>query len=622
MAKTKVDPQIIADAEKVSYVVKKFDESKKYYDPLRRKWEEWDDMYFGIPKPKNYDWQSNLFIPATFKAVMTLLCRIINILFGTTPPFDVLPVEPTDRAGGELVKSLLNFQFEGAEVFNKFNLMVLQALVRGTSIGKIWWKKETEMKKFNEPIKNWLGITTGYNAVSRQVVTYDDPAFEVIDLLDYYPDPKTTKIGEGDAVHKTIRSFDYLKKREAEGVYKNVDQLRITAFPGQSLEKSRRLLNIGMTERQTQANVHKKKEEKEQLKIEGSADVELLEFEGKYDINNDGLMEDVLFTVGNRKVILRAIENPYWHGESSYFSIIFLPLLNEPYGQGIPEIIEPLQAELNDKHNQRMDNVNLSLQQVLTYVEGAIDPLVFANFQFKPGAKLPVKMLNAIKWEITPNYTQTYIPETEIVERHIEEVTGATKSIMPSAGGKDIHRTASGLAMLQGMAGERIKMVVKLMESMGIKKLVGRFHQLNQQFVTMDRTIRILGAKGAEYPKVSPMEIGKNYDFIPAGSTSIANKEIQLMQLLQFLNISGNFQGINVAAILKKIWAAMGFDHVEEVLLGTEEAVTPAVKGGVEAGREATAPSGEEEAMIREMVRRGVSIEDIQGRITGEIPAQ
>jgi len=188
---------------------------------------------------------------------------------------------------------------------------------------------------------------------------------------------------------------------------------------------------------------------------------------------------------------------------------------------------------------------------------------------------------------------------------------------MPSSTSGEIHRTATGLALLQGMAGERLKMVIQLMEKMGMGKLLQRFHQLNQQFITQERVVRILGKEGYEFPRVKPEEISHNYDFIPSGSSSLSSRELQLMQLIKFLEIgsqvppTGGVQ-INLEEILKRIWEAMGFQKADDIIMKIAQ---PAIEQGQQAGQQAGAGLTPEQKMIKDMASQGAPVEAVLAKL-------
>jgi len=293
---------------------------------------------------------------------------------------------------------------------------------------------------------------------------------------------------------------------------------------------------------------------------------ELLECHCKYDINNDGFLEDCILTVCNRSVLIKAALNPY--PEGCFVKIGFMPVLGEFFWQGVCELTEKLQTELNDKRNQRLDNVNLVLQPILKFVEGAVDPQILHNFVHAPGGKLPVKDINAMDWDRPDDVTASAYNEEQIITHDIQETSGALNVMQPSSQQNDIHRTASGLFMLKGEAETNLKLIVQIIEQMGLADIAKKYDLLNKTFMTRPLTIRILGTKGYEYPLVTPEDVRYyNCDFVFKGASAYVNREIRLAQLTKLMDVVSKIpilmQNVDPNKLIKIIANALGFDEEE-----------------------------------------------------------
>lgn len=545
---TKKTTEIPRD-EIASWVMTRFHESKNYYAQMFDKFNTWDKQYFSIPEARAYDWQSNVFVPATYKAIKTLLARIIAALFATTPPFDVVGVEEKDKPGEIPKKQLVGWQFEKTKVFEKFVVFVLQALTRGTSLGKVYWKKEYTYVPQNVPVDYEETVFVDEQGKplkkgkSRQVkktknetqylktVSYEGPDFEVLDINGgFFVDPYATDLASAWKIHRTVRSEDYLRKNKDK--YDNIDEALKTEYPGDTMWQHPRLEGLGLSEPSSIPSTDGDVEDTD----EKLQKYEILEFHGQFDINNDGFLEDSIITVCNRSVTIKKKINPYQEG--CFVNIGIMPVLNEFYWQGICELVEHLQVELNDKRNQRLDNVNLCLQKILAYVEDAVDPRIMKAFVFKPGAKLPVKDLNALKWEAPDDVTASSYNEEKILQDDIQETSGAVSVMQAQSQGSDVHRTASGLFMLKGEAETNIKLIVQMIETMGLAQIAKKYDALNKDFMSKAQTVRILGKNGYEYPIVTP-EIYRSYDcdFVFKGASAYVNREIRLAQLTKLMDI-------------------------------------------------------------------------------------
>jgi hypothetical protein len=561
---------------KIKFVLDHFESSKSYYNPLRNKIKDWDWLFYGIRETPKYKWQSNVADPTTYQAIMVILSKVMNNTFSKTPPFEVYGREQSDEQYAPLIRDLISFQFDKCGFRNKYSLFVLQALIRGTSIAKTYWKKDTKKITYREPIEEpviqmaqdpmsgmMLPKVTdtrivGYDKKKKVVSTYDDPYFEVVDIRDFFPEPDATDTN-GTMIHRTYKTLDELKKL---GIYKNLDKIKENenADSGEWSYDHPRLNELGLSSPEGHRIFSELDRQKKLNKL-----VEVLECHCKYDRDGDGELEDCIITVANQNTLIRDIENPFYHGESCFVKVVYEPVLNEFFGRGVCEISEDMQNELNDKRNQRLDNINLVLQPVMKYVEGLIHPALVKNFRYAPGAKLPVRDINASAWDRPPDVTMGVHKEIQDLKQDIQETLGAVPAVSPGANSNDVHRNTSGIMILQGMAGERLKPVVELMDEMGLKKIVQKFHQLNQQFITEERVIRILGEKGADYKRIPAEAHNALVDFIPAGTKEIANKEMNLMQLVRFIEVASKIPNLNVALnydeIGKEITSLFGFQN-------------------------------------------------------------
>lgn len=573
------DKELTASSDpKVQYVVRKFAESKDYYRELRDKFGEWDDIYFNIPGAKKYDWMSNLFVPATHKAVMTLLSRIMNILFSIDPNFDVVP-------SNKKLSNLIRSQLYKGNFYTNFMLFATQMLVRGTSIGKITWQKRKKtrfsLEKVTEnilenvlnnlgeqltdlegkPITNIVGKrTVGYQKKPKEVIKYDGPVFETIDLFDFYPEPQAIDLLDGARIFRSVKTISEFRK---DPNYINKDKVEETNFPSAEAFAHSRLKNLGVG----QPSYEPIQEFPTEKAKKRSDFVELLECETKWWNEKTERLEEWLLTVANREVIVRDEPKPYWNVETLYVRGTWIPILNEFYGIGIPELSESLQEELNDKRNQRIDNVNQILQPIFMYEEGSVDPRIIRTFERKPGGKLRLRPggILATKWDVAPDVTASATTECLNLEKDIEEITGAVRQIAPaSAPGEQIHRTAHGLMLLQSMANERIKLPLKILEKMVLEPIWEKFFELNLQF--LHPGYKILNPEGTE-EVYTPEDFLGDYEFRAKGSTYAIDQQIKLMNLMRFFEaLKGIPAGETHINLLGRIYEALGFEDKDEVM--------------------------------------------------------
>ena len=563
---------------KVRYVISKFIQSRDYYASMRRKFTDWDELFLSKPKPKAEAFMSNLFIPLTHKAVMTLVARVMNNCFSVDPNFDVVP-------SNKKISNLMRAQLWGGNFYTRFFLFCLQLLIRGTSIGKITWdkrkktrftlEKETEniMKQMEDlqgmplqdesgqPIMEKIGEKIKGFKKSRPIddVAYDGPSFETVDLFDFFPEPNAVDLNSGCKIMRSVKP-----KHEviANTNFKNTDLIELSDFPDDSEFPHSRLKDIGLTIPGYEPNEELKGKEKKQSEY-----CELLECETKWYNKETGKFEKWLITVGNRKVLLVDEPTPYWNLETMYVRATWLPILNEFYGIGIAELSECIQEEYNDKRNQRTDNLNQILQPIYEYEEGSVDPRVLARFKRKPGAKLRMLPggINATRWDVAPDVTSRAMEECMKLENDLEEVTGAVKAVQSTSNAQDIHRTSSGIMLMQSMANEKIKLNLSLLERMALEPIFDAYFELNLQYLSPGYMIFNPEGQVEEY---SPKDLIGEYIFKAKGSRYALDQQMKLMNITRAIEALG-MSGLPVGELHVKFWLrlydALGFEDKDEV---------------------------------------------------------
>jgi hypothetical protein len=270
--------------------------------------------------------------------------------------------------------------------------------------------------------------------------------------------------------------------------------------------------------------------------------------------------------------LIRKQTNPFYHQKSPFVKAVYIPNINDFYGIGIPEMIEHIQYALNETVNQRLDNISLSLNLPCKYRKGS--GISTANLMIRPGGLYGyTDSKDDIDFEKIEFVARDSFTQTAELERWAQEVTAVTKLTL-GTGGNDSNSTATGMAMLQQASGNRFSMTAKLFESMALKEITKMFYQLAFQFMDVEEIARILGSEMPEagFALPSPLEISKNYDFVPAGVFSMENKNQKSLRLIQFYNIAKDDPLLKKDQLLRKIYSLLEIgDDPKELLRSDEE---------------------------------------------------
>ena len=299
-------------------IVNKYTHSLTWRQPFKEKWDRFYKMYRSYLDDTNYPWQSNVWVPYSFSTVETLAPRMV----ARRPQIDVMPREAADEEYAEIQSKLIDFEWEAMNADDIMEDAVKSQLMYGTAIIKVFWKTETAEVVKKEPVDETfpeLGI------VEEEVeeTTFDGPEIELIDLYDFFWDPRAIDIESSRWVaHRMYRGLDHLKELQKQGVYKNISLLENAAIVSDDDQKAQRRGVLGVA-------VPDSLEANE----EGKQMIELIEY----------WENDRVVTVANRSIVVRDEPNPYRHGKKPFVRIVDQSVPHEFLGIGELEPIETLQ---------------------------------------------------------------------------------------------------------------------------------------------------------------------------------------------------------------------------------------------------------------------------------------
>jgi hypothetical protein len=156
--------------------------------------------------------------------------------------------------------------------------------------------------------------------------------------------------------------------------------------------------------------------------------VEIWELWLKYDVDNDGIEDDIVVVFHPKtKTICRAIYNPYFYGFRPFQELVFNPVEYSFYGDGLCQILDSIQQEIDTIHNQRMDRMTLINSLVLLIREGSTQE----KFELHPGAVIRVDDVeNAVReLKFSDQYPSTYTEEALLMQ-YAQYVTGISPEAM------------------------------------------------------------------------------------------------------------------------------------------------------------------------------------------------
>lgn len=308
------------------------------------------------------------------------LPSLMKVFTGSDEVITIAGVTEEDDTKAETMQELLVYQLQRQNKFFPilYNWMK-DALITGMGIIKCYWERTegytTEQTTLNNEALQALQ-QTGVPIVSIEgpdiygdfVVTYQSPYYvknapkiENILVSDFIYSSDAKSLEEANFVaQKRKVTMSYLREREAQGVYANIDEIKTEDFRQSKIESPIEQV-IGDKYNDLTFN----QEDKARL------EVVIYECYTKMDINGDGILEDMIITICGDTII--RIEQNYM-GRHPFFTI---SPTKDPHRIWVKRSYAELIGELQDLKvaltRQIMQNVALNNDPKMLLAEDAIN---------------------------------------------------------------------------------------------------------------------------------------------------------------------------------------------------------------------------------------------------------
>lgn len=540
-----------------------------------------------------------------------LMPSLMRAFFGSRCSITVEPIGPEDIAKAELFQRLLNWQFvERGNGFRVGHEWMQSSLIYGMSPVKVTWQDNYVKKgfafpiltepQFEElrsdsnvesltasnvsvqyvPVQPQPGLTNAvgyelqpamlepmriYENVSgeQRMKTFSGPLIEVIPPEDFFVDPEARDISEARfAIHRVKRTVSYLRQKEKDGVYSNIDKVveeissSSTSYKDEDdTESSLRANNSEDYSYGTYRNDVQKARRK----------ISVWEWWGLLDPDETGIAEPYLVVVANG-VIIRMEKNPYAHGQPPFE--IMRPILDvfTINGISIVDLVGEYQKIKTALMRQTLDNISFQNNQQWLVDENAgvdIDSLTSP----RPGKIVLTNNMNGVR-QITPASLEGSVFNVmEFIQSQLEQRTGITR-YNQGLSADSLNKTATGVNMIMNASSQRIELIARVMSETGYRPLYKKMLQLDQQFIDQNIVIRVYG-KPLE---IAPDDLAGNFDVSVdiGGATNRDQQEVQnLMTMLnysQMLLQLGVMRPSSVYEVAKKIMTIWGIADADKYL--------------------------------------------------------
>lgn len=474
-----------------------------------------------------------------------IMPSLIEVFTGSDDPVDIKGVNAEDDDNAKKIQQLLKYQLERKNTYFSFLMATLKAaLTFNLGIAKAHWNRSEKREPYEMMLDGTDITMTSILAEESHKGTIEITAVEPIDdmgdfykvsfdkiivtanhsIVEYLPPsefrftPEGTNIQDCKFVaHRKIVQGDYLKRKEQEGVYQNIDKaleaVGDTKATTSEVEKNSNLTTV--KKRLTDGD-------------NASKEVELYECYLKVDYNNDGIYENlIVHCVGDEPLSIQ--ENdfdlvPFFPACAEYDPCIVFP--KEGYTDGL-EQLQDLKTALI-----RQIIINVAKNNIpQKYINGSVDvdammageEVVQVDTNDNPQNSIfipPVGTVSPLSMELV-QYAQS----------EIESQSGSTK-YNQGLDSNSLNRTATGITAILGQADKRIKMIAKQLAENFLVPMFKYIILQNQKYAEPEQLVRLTN----ENVSIKREDLDVDYDFIINVGQGAGTKEVQMQYTMVLIN--------------------------------------------------------------------------------------
>lgn len=485
--------------------------------------------------------------------------------------------EKAAAAHSELIKYQLERCNDGFLVFYDW---IKNSLIDNLGIVKCYWEREetiepktivaSQRELYELQLNPKITITNieekapdvfqvDYEEVTN--ITKNQPKLEVVPPSEFRFNPEAKSLEDVDFVaHRKIVKLDYLRRREREGVFQNIDKV---------------LDGTGTTGTYTRTNYDEELNPRAYMRNSDvgveDAKKEFLLYECyvKTDINNDGILEDLIVTMVDKKTIVRLEENTM--GRHPFFVISPIRDTSRLFPKrGIADLVGELQ-DLNTAFlKQIIYNIAVNNnKQAFVNVDLLLDPSEFIDG--KKAVRVTGDPRNAVYYTPVEQLQPQVFQFLEYMNTMKENRTGITR-YNQGMDANSLNKTATGITQIMNASNQRLELIARIFAETGIKQLFRHMIKMNQMYITEETFIRITDKPKPIFPEdlEGTIDIVVNVGVV-AGSKQQQAQSMQLLlgmypQLLQ----AGLASPEHVSYAFGRLVEALGYKNVSDFLFTPE----------------------------------------------------
>lgn len=546
------------------------------YRPFFAKTKVWYNTYRGIVSGKSFSHRNDLAVPALFSQIMSDVAAKAQALFGDQ---DIVQFQPVSSQDGMIARKnslLVNLQLADCNTYVKGVDFLLSASVYGTGIARLSWKFEQRIKLYRAKVLDQEIV------VRNNQTLFDGPWWDVVDILDFLPEPGKTRLEDCTwVIHTYYTDLDQILEAQHSSGTPMFDEEGIKQLMDSPMQPElREAWKSRMTTYRTATDMNSR------LLMPFSRPVRIDEYWGlvprEMGINGD---RNLVITVANGKAILRYEPNPFWDGQIPFLVYTPMPDMHALHGTGKAEIAEKTQNIINRLANIKLDALELFAAPMFFVKDNAgIDG---QSLIARPGRLFPMQAddMRAAVMPVSPDVRALNMLYTEMqqVSMFQQQGLGIDDSAIQGMEAPD-RETAHGFQGRRDAAMSRLASEAELAGRMFVEPLAQWFRRANRQLLELPKQIQRIGqdavidpatgfpipqqTESVQYPDLVP-----DYHCRAMGGTRMLGRTVMANQMATFIQTAGAVQPAammtNWAGAIKAYAMALGLDPLQ-ILIQTQ----------------------------------------------------
>lgn len=552
------------------------EQALSYYNQhLKPRFKKYYELYNGEQiNTKKYRMPESSFISRDVLVTIRALMPDINKLLFSSNPVEVTARSGEDEEKAAKMQALLNYQITAQNPYHTiFTRLITNALITGCAALKVLWIKEYGEKEVEEVVSYEQmqslineGFKVRYesvyeNGIEKYKVKYkaayiskNQPVFEVLPYNEFLFDAKALSLQEADyVIHRKLVNYDYLKRRQQEGIYKNIEKIKDSIFSYEDDDV--------LSKRAYDSYSDKNKARRLYM---------INEYWGRVDIDNDGLLEDVVITTcGN--VILSIEENTF----GMYPFFVFSPFLSMDSiaGRGLAELSENTQIVKTALIREILENTRRNNNRKIFYkVDDLLNPSQMVTNEQYVAVRESADINNIFAPEPFEVISENSFTLVEYFDKENQKVTGVS-DIKQGLKQSVESQTATEAVIKYESANSQVQAIV-LNFAESLKETYRFIVYQNQRFMDNVQVVRLLN----DVIEINPQDI-KDIDFdlnisqsLSSGTADTRRRSLNnaLAMMIEIGEPRSLTDSVRIRNLMAKILEESGLKDTENYLISAE----------------------------------------------------